>query len=152
MPSSYAEERRSIPTREPRPEHEGRGLVIFSAVLLLTLGVMQLVEGVTSLTNGYAYVTGSAGELIEVDAVDWGWMHLVLGAVTAPAGLGVLFGQTWARVVGVVVAAFGAILHMMSTAASPVSGMILVALDLLVIYARTVHGGQLRRHGRPTRR
>jgi hypothetical protein len=144
MPSSYVSERWPA-SSAGQPRSEERGLVIFSGVLLVTLGVMQLFEGATSLASGQAFVTNPTGELIAVDAVSWGWLHLALGAITTPAGVGVLFGQTWARVVGIVVAALGAILHMLIMITSPVFCLIMVSIDMLVICALAVHGRELRR-------
>ena len=38
------------------------------------------------------------------DLTAWGWVHLLLGVLAIVAGFAVLKGQTWARVVGIVMA------------------------------------------------
>jgi hypothetical protein len=58
------------------------------------------------------------------------------------AGLGAITGQTWARVVGVVVAAVSALLNVAFLAAYPIWSALMIALDVLVIWALIVHGGQ----------
>jgi hypothetical protein len=55
----------------------------------------------------------------------------------------VLAGQTWARAVGVAVAALNAIAHLTFIAASPYWSIIVIAVDIVVIYALIVHGAKL---------
>jgi hypothetical protein len=59
------------------------------------------------------------------------------------AGLGVLGGQTWARVVGIIIAVVSALANMMFLAAYPVWGTIVIAIDVLVIYAMAAHGREV---------
>ncbi len=51
--------------------------------------------------------------IFEFDATSWGWIHLIAGIVVLLAGFGVLAGQTWARVVGIIVATVSAIANFM---------------------------------------
>ena len=60
------------------------------------------------------------------------------------AGVGLLTGATWARVLGVVVAMVSAIVNLGFLAASPGWALIMITLDVLVIYAVTVHGREIR--------
>jgi hypothetical protein len=54
-----------------------------------------------------------------------------------------MVGQTWATVVAVGLAALSALANMVFIAAYPFSSAVLIALDLLVIYALVVHGGEI---------
>jgi carboxylate-amine ligase len=56
------------------------------------------------------------------------------------AGLGVLAGQLWARIVGIVLAVISALISFTFIAAYPVWSCILTALNVLIIYALAVHG------------
>ncbi|MBO3739227.1 DUF7144 family membrane protein [Actinoplanes flavus] len=139
--------RRVAPTREsPAPEADTWiGLLVFGGVMLLALGVFQLMEGFTALLHGEAYLVTAEGMLIEPNPQAWGWTHLLLGLVSGAAGVGILFGQTWARVVGVLFTAAGALVHFLFLATAPVWCTILIALEVLVIYALCAHGGDIRR-------
>jgi hypothetical protein len=53
-------------------------------------------------------------------------------------------GQTWARVVGVILAVVSAIVNVAFLAAYPVWSTIIIALDVFVIYALIVHGSEAR--------
>ena len=49
----------------------------------------------------------SAVHLLDIYSFDltaWGWIHILLGVLEIVAGFAVLKGQTWARVVGIVLA------------------------------------------------
>jgi hypothetical protein len=67
-------------------------------------------------------------------------VHLLLGILVAGAGLGVMAGQTWARLIGILLALVSAVVNIAFVAANPVWSTILIAVDILVIYALTVHG------------
>jgi len=67
-------------------------------------------------------------------------VHLLLGILVALAGLGVMAGQGWARLIGILLALVSAVVNIGFLAANPVWSTILIAVDILVIYALTVHG------------
>ena len=74
----------------------------------------------------------------------WGGAHLALGVLFILVGFGVLVGQTWARVVGIALAVISAVINLAFLAAYPVWGVILIALDIVVIYALAMHGGEVK--------
>jgi hypothetical protein len=86
----------------------------------------------------------SRGLAVSVDFTTWGWVHLLLGVAIFASGLGVLAGNLAARFVGVVLAGLNAIVALLFIEAAPVWGIILITVDILVIYALTVHGRELR--------
>jgi hypothetical protein len=55
-----------------------------------------------------------------------------------------MMGRTWARVVGIVLAAVSAIVNIGFIYASPVWAVIVITLDVIVIYALAVHGREVR--------
>jgi hypothetical protein len=80
-----------------------------------------------------------------VDYNVWGWVHLILGILAVATGFGLLAGNTAARVVGIVLAVLSAILNLIFIAAYPVWSTIVIAVDIIVIYAIVVHGRELKR-------
>jgi hypothetical protein len=66
------------------------------------------------------------------------------GVVVVAAGLGVMTGQVWARVVGVAVAAVSIIINVAFMGAYPFWSLTMIALDIVVIMALTVHGSEVR--------
>ncbi len=44
-----------------------------------------------------------------IDITSWGWIHLAVGALVFIAGICLILGQLWARIVGVVLALISAV-------------------------------------------
>ncbi|MCW6006694.1 hypothetical protein K1W54_19210 [Micromonospora sp. CPCC 205371] len=77
------------------------GWIIFAGLMMIVIGLFQLVAGSAALfDDGYFLVT-SDGLLLNLGYTAWGWIHLILGIVAIIVGYGVMVGQTWARVVGI---------------------------------------------------
>jgi hypothetical protein len=119
------------------------GFVIFGGIMLTMLGGFQIIEGLVALFNDEYFAVTSSGLVITWDFTVWGWTHLIIGLVAVAAGIGVLSGQTWARVTGIVIAVLSALANMLFLAAYPVWSTIVIALDILVIYALAVHGREI---------
>jgi hypothetical protein len=70
--------------------------------------------------------------------------HLILGIVVALAGVGLLAGRTWARVVGITLAALSAITNFLFIPEHPFWALLVIALDVVVIWALAAHGREVR--------
>jgi hypothetical protein len=121
-----------------------RGWITFAGVMMIMLGTFQGIEGLVALLNRGFYAVGPEGLVVSVDYNAWGWLHLVIGLVLVATGLGVMTGQTWARVVGIVLAALSALVNLAFMAAYPFWSIIVIFVDIVVIYALAVHGRQMR--------
>jgi len=84
---------------------------------------------------------------IHASYTTWGWVHLVLGLLFLAAGGGLAFGQPWARVVGIALAVLSALVMFTFLPAAPVAVTLIIAIDVLLIWAIAVHGGEARRAG-----
>jgi hypothetical protein len=119
------------------------GMVIFAGVMLLTMGALQAMEGLVAIFQDDYYMVTRGGMIIELDYTTWGWTHLVIGLIAVGAGIGVFMGQTWARVVGIVIAVISILINVAFLPAYPIWIMIVIALDVLAIYALAVHGREI---------
>jgi hypothetical protein len=120
------------------------GWVVFAAFMMMMNGFIQMLEGLMALVNDDYYAVTRRGLAVSLDYTTWGWVHLCLGAVIFGSGLGLLTGNMLARAVGVVMAGVNAIVALLFIEAAPVWGIILITVDVLVIYALTIHGRELR--------
>lgn len=127
--------------RAPEHQHSSAavGLVVTAAVFMILTGVLQAIQGFVALVNDTFYVVG-AEYVFEFDVTAWGWIHLVVGIVAACAGVALLQGATWARVLAVAMASVGIIANFMWLPYYPVWSLVLVTLNALVIWAVTAHG------------
>ena len=120
------------------------GWVLFAAVMMIVLGAFQVIAGLVALFERGYYLVTSSQLLIHVSYTAWGWVHLVLGAVIVAVGLGVRVGQLWARISGIALAVISAIVNMAFIAAYPIWSILIIALDVIVIYALAVHGREVK--------
>jgi hypothetical protein len=118
------------------------GFIAFAGMLLILAGVMQGIYGLVAIFNDKWVVFGNQANLV-LDMTAWGWIHLGIGVVLALAGIGVLLGNTVARIVGIVVAGISMIVSFMSLPAYPLWGLVVIALDAFVIYALIAHGREI---------
>ena len=127
-----------------RPQATGWvGYVVFAGVMLIMLGGFQVIEGLVAILRDDYYLVTRSGLLLTMDFTAWGWTHLILGAIAVITGIGVLLGQTWARVTGIIIAVLSALANIASLPAYPIWATIIIALDVLAIYALAVHGREV---------
>jgi hypothetical protein len=137
--------RRSQSSPAYAPEPTGwAGWVVFGGVMLIMLGAFQAIEGLVALFDDGFYLVRPNGLVVDVNYNTWGWIHLLIGVVAVLAGLGLLTGNMVARIVGVVAAAFSAVVNFAFVQAQPVWSVILITIDVLVIYAIVAHGRELK--------
>jgi len=120
------------------------GWVIFAGIMLIMVGAFQAIQGLVGLFNRGYYLVAPSGLVLNVDYTVWGWTHLILGILAGATGLGLLAGNTAARVVGIVLAVVSAILNLVFIAAYPIWSTIVITVDVIVIYAIVVHGRELK--------
>lgn len=116
------------------------GWIYFAAIMMLVVGMIHMLQGFVALFKDEYYVVGESGLLVEVDWTAWGWVHLIGGLLLILAGAGLFAGQMWARVVGVILAVVSIALNFAFFAAYPLWSTLIIAIDVLVIWALCVHG------------
>jgi hypothetical protein len=119
------------------------GFAIFAGILLIMAGGFNVIYGLVALFKDELLVA-TRGGLLAFDTTQWGWITLLFGIFQVAVGLGILAGQSWARLFGVIAASLNAIAQLALLPAQPVWSTIIIAMNVLVIYALTVHGRELR--------
>lgn len=122
-----------------RPSMWAAGWSTFAGVVLIMVGFFQGIAGLAAIVNDEFYVVGQEW-IFKFDATTWGWIHLVLGIVLLASGFGIFSGNVLARTVGVLVAVVSGIVAFAWLPWYPVWAILIVALDLAIIWALTVHG------------
>ncbi|MFJ8622684.1 hypothetical protein ACIRD3_07535 [Kitasatospora sp. NPDC093550] len=135
MTSSVSSTSHVAPEGERRPF--ASGWTIFAGVMLIAGGIMAIFEGISAITKDDLIVV-TRNYVYQMNTTGWGWIHLILGIVIVLAGAALFSGATWARAVGIVVAALGMIANFLWLPYYPFWAIVLIAVDAFVIWALCV--------------
>jgi hypothetical protein len=120
------------------------GWIGFAGVMMVLLGMFHVIDGLVALFQDDYFLVTRSGLTVHLDYTAWGWVHLIGGIIVGGAGIALFAGKIWARSIGVVVALLSAVVNLGFLAAYPIWSTIMIAVDILIIWALTVHGGELR--------
>src|SRR5215510_11349945 len=121
------------------------GWIGFASLILVLLGCFHAIQGLVALFDDEKYAVTDSGLIVSVDYTAWGWVHLIGGIIIALAGISLFAGRMWARIVGVIAALASALVNIAFLSAYPIWSTIMIALDILIIWALTVHGAEMKK-------
>ena len=142
--AQYQDSARALREDRNRDQTGWVGWIVFGGTIMVLLGAFHAIQGLVALFDDEYFVVGQSGLVVSVDYTAWGWAHLLLGLIVAGAGCGLLAGQMWARIVGVLVAMASAVVNLAFLAAFPIWSALMILFDVLIIWAITVHGSELK--------
>lgn len=119
------------------------GWILFASVMMMLAGGLQATFGLIAVLNDEWVVWGNRASLY-FDLTTWGWLHMIIGTIVVVCGLGLLTGNLFARIVGILVAVGSLVTNFLFVPAYPVWALTIIVVDVLVIWAITVHGGEMR--------
>jgi hypothetical protein len=119
------------------------GWIGFAGVMMIIAGGLNALYGLIAVVNDEWVVWGNRANLY-LDISQWGWVHLVVGLALLLSGIGVFSGNVLARTVGVIAAAVSLIANFAFIPAYPVWSLVVVTIDVLIIWALTAHGSEMR--------
>ena len=120
------------------------GWIVFAGLMMVLLGSFHIIQGLIALFQDDYFLVGKQGLTVHVNYTTWGWIHLIGGIIVVCAGVAVFAGKVWARTIAVIVALVSALVNIGFLAAYPIWSTIMITLDIVIIWALTVHGGELR--------
>jgi len=123
-----------------RSHRRGTGLLGFAAILLVTFGAFNMFDGIAAIARSHVFTEDASYVIGDLRA--WGWVVLLLGAAELGAAAAIAAGRSWARWFGIVVLALNALGQMMFLPAYPFWSVVLIAVDVVALYALSVYGGQ----------
>ena len=113
---------------------------------MITLGIFDVLGGVAALFSDDYFAVTKDGLLVENYKVI-GVVHLAFGVLLIAVGWALLQLKEWARMVAIVLVVANAAVHVAFLNAQPIWGLIMVAIDVLVVYALTVRWADVQRAG-----
>ena len=115
------------------------GFTYFAAIMMMLSGGFEILQGLSAIIKKNLYVVNK-DYIYKINVNGWGWIHLILGVIVLLAGIGLLGGALWARTVGIAMAALIAIANFLWLPYYPVWAIVLIALNVVVIWALAAHG------------
>ena len=117
-------------------------LILAGGMLFGTwLGTLSYLTSGLSWNADYVALFDEAKGTIDVQG--WGWWHLIAGLLLILVGIALLGGQRWARITAIVLVAINAFGQITLIDVQPWLSLAVLALDIVVIYALTVHGREI---------
>ena len=110
-----------------------------ATIVAAMVGVFHAVQGLIAIFNDEYFLVTSGGLVVSADYTVWGWVHLLLGLVAIAAAVGLVQGSSWGRFTAIGLAALSAVVNLGFLAAYPLWSTLIIAFDVIVIYALTVH-------------
>ena len=89
-------------------EHSDNGWLSFAGIMFALLGGVLGLSGLAIIVNS-EWVVFAADSAWLLDFSQWGWAMLIVGVIQLFVGWGVMSGQSWARITGIVIAVLSAL-------------------------------------------
>jgi hypothetical protein len=124
-------------------DEKAESWIVFAAVLLLTVGALNVIDGIAAISKSHFYVAGA--HYIFGDLKMWGWIVLILGITQLLVGYGLFSRNQLARWTGVVIVGLNAIAQLLMIPAYPFWSLALFALDIVALYALVAYGDRAMR-------
>jgi hypothetical protein len=117
----------------------------FAGLLMLIIGSLDFFQGLIAVIRDKYYVL-TPQQIIVFDLTTWGWITLIWGVIVFVAGAGLLSGAGWARWTAIVAASLNFIVQLGFVGSSqyPLWALVVLALNILVLYALIVRWGAVK--------
>ncbi|MBF6180314.1 DUF7144 family membrane protein [Nocardia otitidiscaviarum] len=111
------------------------GTSIAAAVLLLVVGVLSILEGISAAASDDLVIVDVNDYVYKLNTTGWGWIHIILGAIVVIAAIGLMAGTTWGRAAAMILAALSIIANFLWLPYYPIWSIVIIALDVVIIWA-----------------
>ena len=124
-------------TREP--SSAAVGWTYFASLMMILIGGFHAMVGFIAILDDEFFVT-TRNYVLQFDATQWGWIHLIFGSIVAISGCYLLTGNVLARTVGVVMGLVSALIGFAWLPYAPVWGVTIIAIAVAIVWSLTAHG------------
>jgi hypothetical protein len=120
---------------------EGEGWILYAWLMLIVAGSFAIIDGIIAVSRS-SFFTATGAHYVVSDLNTWGWVAIILGAIAVAAAFGVARGGQLGRWTGITVASIQLLVQIGWIPITPFWALTVIVLDMLVIYALAVYGGQ----------
>ena len=114
------------------------GMVTFAAIIMFMVAGFEVLSALLAFVGTGWWVT-DAGNLVYANFVLWGVLDLIIALIALYAGIDLLRGGAFGRVMGYLFAGLAAIRWFFVIPAAPILAVVVIALCVMVIYALATH-------------
>jgi hypothetical protein len=119
------------------------GWIAFASAMLFVGGIFNIFAGFVALIKNDVFI--NAGNSVYMLSYNqWGWTHIIIGILALIAAGSLASGNMFGRVAAVLIAVISAVANMAFVPVYPFWSLMVIVIDVLVIYAVTVHGKEVK--------
>ena len=121
----------------------GAGRVVFVAILLLMVGVLNIIYGIGAISDAHFYDNDTRYIFTNLHAM--GWVLVIVGVIQLTGGLSLMSGNAWGRFVGILAGSIGAVDALLSMGgAHPFWSLAIFFLCVWIVYGIVEFGEEER--------
>src|SRR6476659_5594992 len=103
------------------------GLTVFATMMLVLVGAFHFITGLAAIFDDTFYAVRPHFAL-SIDVTTWGWLHMLGGLVMIFAGIWLITGGLFARIIAIAAAVVSAVGSFYSIPYYPVWSILIIAL------------------------
>jgi hypothetical protein len=107
---------------------------VLAGILMILGGTFSFLAGLGAIIKG-GFFTFHSNYPYNWTTRNWGWTELIVGAVVFAAGVCVMLGMMWARILGVILATLSAVASFLWLPFYPLWAIATIAVDVFIIWA-----------------
>ena len=120
---------------------KGAGWILFAWLMLLTAGIMGIIDGIVGLSQS-SFFSAYGAHYIASNLTTWAWVALIVGILEVIAAASVWRGGAFGRWFGIGMGVIGVIVWLTWIPIVPFWAIMVMFLNVLVIYALAMYGGE----------
>jgi hypothetical protein len=144
QPTGYQPAERGVGYPEDTGGAGAAAGTFLAGTLMIISGAVGFLSGLAMVIKGGFFVY-HANYAYHWTVHGWGWTELIIGAVVLAAGVCVLLGMLWARILGVIIATLSAVASFLILPYYPIWSIIAIGVDAFIIWALVTSGGRRQR-------
>lgn len=117
----------------------GAGRVVFAAIFLMVVGIINVVYGIGALDDANIFVNDTRFVLDNLNTL--GWVLIIVGVIQLTGGFALMGGSAYGRVIGIIAGTIGAIVALLSIGgAHPWWSLAVFVLCVWIVHGIVVFG------------
>ena len=119
------------------------GFVVFAGAMLMVIGLVNVFQAFVAWFADDR-LAAKPEHFVVVNTTAWGWALLISGLLLMAVGGGEQAATGWSRIAAIVVVCLHAVSQVASFGAYPVWSLLMIALDVIVLWALTARWSDVR--------